>query len=93
MARYTSQFLRTLHARGFVHQLSDAAALDALAAGGRLVGYIGFDCTAPSLHVGNLLSIMMLHHLQASGGKPIVVLGGGTSRIGDFGARCMPVPF
>jgi len=87
MARYTSQFLRTLHARGFVHQLSDAAALDALAAGGRLVGYIGFDCTAPSLHVGNLLSIMMLHHLQASGGKPIVVLGGGTSRIGDPSGR------
>lgn len=87
MARYKSRFLRTLAARGFLHQLSDARALDALAASGRLVGYIGFDCTAASLHVGNLLSIMMLHHLQASGGKPIVVLGGGTSRIGDPSGR------
>ena len=87
MARYKSQFLRTLAARGFVHQLSDAAGLDALAARETLVGYIGFDCTAQSLHVGNLLSIMMLHHLQQSGGKPLIVLGGGTSRIGDPSGR------
>ncbi|MEG9862427.1 MAG: tyrosine--tRNA ligase [Parvularculales bacterium] len=69
--------------RGFIHQCSDEQALDAVAAQGSLTAYIGFDCTAPSLHVGNLLGIMVLRKLQQSGHKPIIVIGGGTTRIGD----------
>jgi tyrosyl-tRNA synthetase len=78
-----SEFLRTLLARGFVHQCSDVAGLDEKALAGDLVAYIGFDCTAPSLHVGSLLPIMMLHWLQKTGGKPITLMGGGTTRVGD----------
>jgi tyrosyl-tRNA synthetase len=78
-----SEFLRTLFARGFVHQCSDVAGLDEKALAGELVAYIGFDCTAPSLHVGSLLPIMMLHWLQKTGGKPITLMGGGTTRVGD----------
>jgi tyrosyl-tRNA synthetase len=69
--------------RGFVHQCSDLAGLDALAKAGKVVAYVGYDCTAPSLHVGSLISIMMLTWLQKCGGKPIALMGGGTSRVGD----------
>ncbi len=78
-----SDFLRVLRERGYVHQCSDWAGLDAKAASGDLVAYIGFDCTAPSLHVGSLVQIMLLHWLQQTGGKPIALMGGGTTRVGD----------
>ena len=83
MANYKSDFLNTLDERGFIHQCSDFAGLDALAAQGKAVGYIGFDCTAPSFHVGNMIVLMMLHWLQATGNRPIVLMGGGTTRVGD----------
>jgi tyrosyl-tRNA synthetase len=84
MTKHTSDFLNIMTERGFVHQGSDLASLDKLTASGRLVAYVGYDCTAPSLHVGSLLSIMMLHWLQATGaGKPIALMGGGTTRVGD----------
>ena len=78
-----SDFLRVLRERGYVHQCSDWAGLDAKAASGDLVAYIGFDCTAPSLHVGSLVQIMLLSWLQETGGKPIALMGGGTTRVGD----------
>jgi tyrosyl-tRNA synthetase len=78
-----SDFLRTLQERGFIHQCSDLAGLDDKARAGELVAYIGFDCTAPSLHVGSLLQIMMLHWLQKGGGKPVALMGGGTTMVGD----------
>jgi tyrosyl-tRNA synthetase len=78
-----SDFLRVLIERGYVHQCSDFAGLDAKALSGSLVAYIGFDCTAPSLHVGSLLQIMMLRWLQQTGGKPLALMGGGTTRVGD----------
>lgn len=80
---YTSDFMRTLHERGFIHQLSDADGLDAALQEGPLTCYIGFDCTAPSLHVGSLVQIMMLHWFQQTGHRPVVLMGGGTTRIGD----------
>ncbi len=83
MTSYKSDLLRTLDARGYIHQMTDASALDALAAKGVVPGYVGFDATAPSLHVGNLVSIMLLRRLQQAGHKPVVVMGGGTTRIGD----------
>ena len=83
MTAYKSEFLNVLASRGFIHQLSDAAGLDARAAAGPVTGYVGFDATAPSLHIGNLLSIMMLRWLQKTGHKPIALMGGGTSKIGD----------
>ncbi|MBO0765029.1 MAG: tyrosine--tRNA ligase [Hyphomicrobiaceae bacterium] len=83
MATYKSDFLNALNARGFIHQCSDFAGLDALAAKGEAIGYIGFDCTAPSFHVGNMIVLMMLHWLQHTGNKPIVLMGGGTTRVGD----------
>ncbi len=83
MSRFQSQFMQTLTERGFLYQCTDEAGLDAKASQGGLVGYIGFDCTAPSLHVGSLVQIMMLRHLQKSGGRPIVLIGGGTTKIGD----------
>jgi tyrosyl-tRNA synthetase len=83
MSAYKSDFLNVLAERGFIHQLSDAAGLDARAAGGTLTAYVGFDATAPSLHIGNLLSIMMLRWLQKTGHRPIALMGGGTSKIGD----------
>ncbi|WP_034997948.1 tyrosine--tRNA ligase [Beijerinckia mobilis] len=79
----TSDFLRILTERGYLHQCSDLAGLDAKAKSGDLTAYIGFDCTAPSLHVGSLVQIMMLRWLQKTGGKPIVLMGGGTTRVGD----------
>src|SRR4051812_13608885 len=87
MSVLRSEFLHTLESRGYIHQLSDAEGLDAAAAERRLVAYVGYDCTAPSLHVGHLLSIMMLHWLQATGGQPIVLMGGGTTRVGDPSGR------
>ena len=83
MTAYKSDLLRLLDARGYIHQTTDAAALDALATKEIVPGYIGFDATAPSLHVGNLVSIMLLRRLQQAGHKPVVVMGGGTTRIGD----------
>ncbi|MFM5923382.1 MAG: tyrosine--tRNA ligase [Novosphingobium sp.] len=80
---YTSTLLRLLEERGYIHQVTDAGALDALAAKQVVPGYIGFDATAPSLHVGNLVSIMLLRRLQQAGHKPVVLMGGGTTRIGD----------
>ena len=83
MTEYTSDLLNTLSQRGYIHQLTDAEGLDALAAKQIVPGYIGFDPTAPSLHVGHLVSIMMLRQLQQAGHKPIVLMGGGTGKIGD----------
>src|SRR5947199_4825737 len=83
MSTYKSEFLNVLKERGFIHQLSDAAGLDARAAEGPITAYVGFDATAPSLHIGNLLSIMMLRWLQKTGHRPIALMGGGTSKIGD----------
>nr|MBP6442235.1 tyrosine--tRNA ligase [Sphingorhabdus sp.] len=83
MTAYKSDLLRLLDARGYIHQTTDAPALDALASQAIVPGYIGFDATAPSLHVGNLVSIMLLRRLQQAGHKPVVVMGGGTTRIGD----------
>ena len=80
---YNSTLLRTLHERGYIHQMTDAAGLDALAAKQIVPGYIGFDATAPSLHVGSLVQIMMLRRLQQAGHKPIVLMGGGTTKVGD----------
>ncbi|WP_423415136.1 tyrosine--tRNA ligase [Hyphomicrobium sp. B1] len=78
-----SEFLKTMTERGFFHQCSDIEGLDKLSADGRIVAYVGYDCTAPSLHVGSLISIMMLTWLQKLGGKPIALMGGGTTRVGD----------
>jgi tyrosyl-tRNA synthetase len=78
-----SDFLKIMTERGFVHQCSDTEGLDALAKSGKVVAYVGYDCTAPSLHVGSLISIMMLTWLQKCGGKPIALMGGGTTRVGD----------
>ncbi|MEZ5765258.1 MAG: tyrosine--tRNA ligase [Xanthobacteraceae bacterium] len=83
MSSFKSDFLNVLQSRGFIHQTSDPAGLDALAAKRDIVAYVGYDCTAPSLHVGHLLSIMMLHWLQETGNKPITLMGGGTTRVGD----------
>ena len=87
MTAYKSDFLNVLASRGYVHQVSDADGLDALAAAGKVVAYVGYDCTAPSLHVGHLLSIMMLHWLQQTSNKPIALMGGGTTRVGDPSGR------
>jgi tyrosyl-tRNA synthetase len=83
MSAYKSDFLQVLAERGFIHQVSDADGLDAKAAAGPITAYVGFDATAPSLHIGNLLTIMMLRWLQKTGHKPIALMGGGTSKIGD----------
>ncbi len=83
MTELKSDLLRLLSERGYVHQMTDAAALDALAAKQVVPGYIGFDPTAPSLHVGSLVQIMLLRRLQQTGHKPIVLMGGGTGKIGD----------
>jgi tyrosyl-tRNA synthetase len=80
---FTSPLLQTLSARGYIHQCTDFDSLDAAAKAGVVTGYIGFDMTAPSLHVGSLIQIMLLRRLQQAGGKPIVLLGGGTTKIGD----------
>ncbi|MGH6719094.1 MAG: tyrosine--tRNA ligase, partial [Alphaproteobacteria bacterium] len=85
--RPRSEFLTRVQGRGYLHQCTDLAELDRRAASGTIVAYIGFDCTAPSLHVGHLMSIMVLRHLQQSGHKPIVLMGGGTTKIGDPSLR------
>ncbi len=87
MRQFQSDFLTILHERGYVHQCSDAEGLDRLAKAGGLTAYVGYDCTARSLHVGSLISIMMLHWLQQTGGRPIVLMGGGTTRVGDPSGR------
>jgi tyrosyl-tRNA synthetase len=83
MSVYKSDFLHVLATRGFIHQVSEPEALDRLAQSSCVTAYIGFDCTASSLHVGSLLPIMMLHWLQQTGHKPIALMGGGTTRVGD----------
>jgi tyrosyl-tRNA synthetase len=83
MSTYKSDFLNVLAERGFIHQVSEPDALDALARSSTLTAYIGFDCTAPSLHVGSLLPIMLLYWLQQTGHRPIALMGGGTTRVGD----------
>jgi tyrosyl-tRNA synthetase len=80
---FKSDFLKTLQARGYIHQITHPTELDEAAASGVVAGYIGFDATAPSLHVGSLIQIMMLRRLQQAGGKPIVLMGGGTTKVGD----------
>ena len=80
---FKSDFLHTLETRGYIHQVSEPERLDALAAAGPITAYIGFDATAPSLHAGHLVSIMMLRWLQKTGNTPIVLMGGGTTKIGD----------
>src|SRR5712671_982519 len=83
MSAYKSDFLQVLAERGFIHQVSEPEALDALAKSSCITAYIGFDCTAPSLHIGSLLPIMMLHWMQHTGHRPIALMGGGTTRVGD----------
>jgi tyrosyl-tRNA synthetase len=83
MTAFKSDFLNVLQERGFIHQCSDFEGLDALAAKGEAAAYVGYDCTAPSLHIGNFLTMMMLYWLQQSGNKPITLMGGGTTMVGD----------
>ena len=80
---YKSDFLNVLDERGFIHQCSDFDGLDALAAKSQVIAYVGYDCTAPSLHIGNFLSVMMLYWLQQTGNRPITLMGGGTTMVGD----------
>ena len=87
MAQHKSDLLRLLSSRGYIHQVTDAEGLDALAGTQVIPGYIGFDATAPSLHVGSLVQIMMLRRMQQAGHKPIVLMGGGTTKIGDPSGR------
>ncbi len=87
MSEYKSELLNLLAARGHLHQVTDAGALDALAARDVVTGYVGFDPTAASLHIGNLASIMLLRRLQQAGHRPIVVMGGGTAKVGDPSGR------
>jgi tyrosyl-tRNA synthetase len=83
MTPFKSDFLNVLRERGFIHQCSDFEGLDGLAAKGQATAYVGYDCTAPSLHIGNFLTMMMLYWLQQSGNKPITLMGGGTTMVGD----------
>lgn len=87
MSAYTSDLLRLLEERGHIHQVTDPAALDALASQEVVTGYVGFDPTAPSLHIGNLASIMLLRRVQQAGHRPIVIMGGGTAKVGDPSGR------
>jgi len=80
---FKSDFLRLMKARGYIHQITHPVELDEAAASGVVTGYIGFDATAPSLHVGHLIQIMLLRRLQQAGHKPIVLMGGGTTKVGD----------
>ncbi|PZO00490.1 MAG: tyrosine--tRNA ligase [Alphaproteobacteria bacterium] len=82
-AAFQSDFLKTMQARGYIHQITHPTELDAAAKAGVVTGYIGFDATAPSLHVGHLIQIMLLRRLQQAGHKPIVLMGGGTTKVGD----------
>ncbi len=87
MSEYKSDLLNLLSSRGHLHQITDAGALDALASKKVVTGYVGFDPTAPSLHIGNLASIMLLKRMQDAGHRPIVIMGGGTARVGDPSGR------
>src|ERR1700688_2970436 len=87
MIEFKSDFLRTLAERGYIHQQTDAAGLDRRARSGIVAAYIGFDATADSLHVGSLVQIMMLRRLQQTGHRPIVLMGGGTTKVGDPSGR------
>ena len=87
MSEFKSEFLRTLDERGYIHQQTDAAGLDQRALEGLITAYVGFDATADSLHVGNLVSIMLLRRLQQTGHRPIVLMGGGTTKVGDPSGR------
>jgi tyrosyl-tRNA synthetase len=87
MSKPRSEFLRVLSERGYIHQVSDLEGLDAAAADGTVTAYVGYDCTAASLHVGHLISIMMLHWFQETGHRPIALMGGGTTRVGDPSGR------
>jgi tyrosyl-tRNA synthetase len=87
MSAYKSELLQVLASRGYIHQVSEPEALDKLAKSERITAYIGFDCTAPSLHVGSLVPIMMLRVLQKTGHRPIALMGGGTTRVGDPSGR------
>jgi tyrosyl-tRNA synthetase len=83
MPRFKSDFLNVLEQRGFIHQISDPEGLDALALNGPITGYIGYDATATSIHIGNLITVTMLYWLQETGHRPISLMGGGTSMVGD----------
>lgn len=83
MRAYKSDFMNIMQERGFIHQCSDEKGLDELAAKNEVIAYVGYDCTAPSLHIGNYLTMMMLHWLQRSGNKPVTLVGGGTTMVGD----------
>ncbi len=83
MPAFRSEFLKVLSARGFVHQISDESGLDRLFATETVSAYIGFDATASSLHAGSLIQIMLLHWLQQTGHRPVALMGGGTTMIGD----------
>lgn len=83
MSKFKSEFLRTLHERGFIHQVSDEEGLDNLFATEQVTAYIGFDPTASSLHVGGLMQIMMLHWLEKTGHRAVALMGGGTGMVGD----------
>src|SRR5271156_3626742 len=83
MDSFNSDFLRSLSERGYIHQITDAAGLDARANSGVISAYIGFDATADSLHIGSLVQIMLLRHLQKTGHRSIVLMGGGTTKVGD----------
>ena len=87
MGPFKSDFLRSLSERGFIHQITDAAALDARAQSSVISAYIGFDATADSLHIGSLVQIMLLRRLQQAGHRPIVLMGGGTTKVGDPSGR------
>jgi tyrosyl-tRNA synthetase len=87
MGPFQSDFLRTLSERGYIHQITEAAELDSRARSGVISGYIGFDATADSLHIGNLVQIMLLRRLQQAGHRPIVLMGGGTTKVGDPSGR------
>ncbi len=87
MSKYKSDLLRLFEERGHIHQITDPDALDALASKKVVTGYVGFDPTAPSLHIGNLASIMLLKRLQDAGHRPIVIMGGGTAKVGDPSGR------
>src|ERR1700710_2852012 len=83
MAKFKSDFLNVLDQRGFIHQISDPEGRDDAASKGRITGYVGYDATATSIHIGNLISATMLYWLQETGHRPIALMGGGTSMIGD----------
>src|SRR5476649_783241 len=87
MGPFKSDFLHTLSERGYIHQVTDAAALDARCQSGVVCAYIGFDATADSLHIGSLVQIMLLRRLQQAGHRPIVLMGGGTTKVGDPSGR------